>query len=95
MMPFFNNYKELETDNIADKDERIKKQREIINRNKICVYLYEFADKLVNDETLNEYRGNAGYAAKTAVDFFEKEDKAAYNKAIKYKSARCLYIYLK
>lgn len=95
MTPFFENFEEPKIDHIANKDKQILEQRAVMNRNKVCVYLNEYADKLFDDDALNKCKDKVAAAARSAVKYFEKDDKAAYKKAFKCKSARCLYIYLK
>lgn len=93
MKPFFENYEDPYSGGISA-DDALTVNR-IMTKNKIEVYLMESGDKFVGDDTLEKYKNEALPAAKETVKYFEKGDNAVYKKAVKFKSTRCLYIYLK
>lgn len=95
MKPFFEKYEDVDKVGTDDSPKVQKLRRKIMNRNKVLVFLNELSDNELEDKELESCKEKALKSAEKVVEYFEKDKGINFAKAVKCKSDRCIYIYLK
>lgn len=94
MSRFFDNYEKVDCHN-SDSPKAQMERGKIMMRNKVLVYLNELSDNELEKSEPEAGKKKAKEPAKFVVDYFEENQGANLAGVVKYKSARCLYVYLK